>query len=81
VIIHPFITQGIAAGWGMVRVYMWLVETGARLFGISTQAALLIFALMSLMKPVAGAIGGWVGWEITLAVHKRLGRNTSFAQR
>jgi hypothetical protein len=50
------------------------VETGARLFGISTQAALLIFALLFVIKPIAGAIGGWIGWEMTAAVRKRLGR-------
>ena len=74
IIIHPFVTLGIAAGWGMTRVYTWLVETGAQLFGISTRAALLIFALMVLMKPVVGAIGGWLGWGMSAAVRKRLGR-------
>ena len=74
IIVHPFITQGIAAGWGMARVYTWVVETGARLFGISTQAAVLIFGLMFLMKPVIGAVGGWLGWGMTAAVRKRLGR-------
>jgi len=74
IIVHPFITQGIAAGWGIVRVYTWLVETGARLFGISTRAALLIFLLLFIIKPIAGAVGGWIGWEMTAAVRRRLGR-------
>jgi len=74
IIVHPFITQGIAAGWGIVRVYTWLVETGARLFGISTRAALLIFGLLFIIKPIAGAVGGWIGWEMTAAVRRRLGR-------
>jgi hypothetical protein len=80
-VIHPFITQGIAAGWGMVRVYTWMVETGARLFGISTQAALLIFGLMLIMDPIAGAIGGWLGWGMTAAVRKRLGRGVVAADQ
>ncbi len=75
IIVHPFITQGIAAGWGIVRVYTWLVETGARLFGIPTRAAWLTFALLFITKPIAGAIGGWIGWEMTMAVRKRLGRS------
>lgn len=81
IIVHPFITQGIAAGWGMVRVYTWLVETGAQLFGMSTQAALLIFGLMFLMKPVIGAVGGWLGWGMTAAVRKRLGRGAVAAEQ
>ncbi len=80
IIVHPFITQGIAAGWGIVRVYTWLVETGARLFGISTRAALLIFVLLCLTKPVTGAVGGWLGWEMTAAVRRRLGRGPLAAE-
>lgn len=74
VMVHPFVTQGIAAGWGMVRVYTWLVETGSRLFGIGTENAIIIFAVLLLIKPVAGALGGWLGWETTAAVRQRLGK-------
>lgn len=80
VMVHPFITQGIAAGWGIVRVYTWLVETGARLFGISSQAALMVFALLFITKPIAGALGGWLGWEMTAAVRRRLGRGALAAE-
>jgi hypothetical protein len=77
IILHPFITQGIAAGWGMVRVYTWIVNTGATVLHISTQNALLIFVIMLALKPVIGAIGGWIGWGMTAAVRKRLGRQAA----
>lgn len=73
VIIHPFVTQGIMAGWGLTRVYVWLVKGGAELLGIPYQYALLIFGLLFAMKPVAGAIGGLLGWEMAIVVNKRMG--------
>ncbi len=73
VIIHPFITQGIMAGWGLTRVYVWLVKGGAELLGIPSQYAFLIFGLLFAIKPVAGAIGGYLGWEMAIAVNKRMG--------
>lgn len=81
VIVHPFITQGIMAGWGLARVYMWLVEGGARLLGIPSRYALLTLGLLFAMKPVAGAIGGLMGWEMAIAVSKRMGRRTTITQR
>ena len=81
VIVHPFITQGIMAGWGLARVYIWLVEGGARLLGIPSRYALLVLGLLFAMKPVAGALGGLIGWEMTIAVSKRLGRRTTVDQR
>ncbi|MGB5933817.1 MAG: hypothetical protein WBH57_12220 [Anaerolineae bacterium] len=74
VIVHPFITQGIMAGWGMARLYIWLVEGGARLFGIPSRYAMLILALLFALKPIVGAIGGLIGWEMAIAVSRRLGR-------
>lgn len=74
VIVHPFITQGIVAGWGMARLYIWLVEGGARLFGIPSRYAMLILVLLFALKPIVGAIGGLIGWEMAIAVSNRLGR-------
>jgi len=74
VIVHPFITQGIMAGWGLARLYIWLVEGGARLFGIPSRYVVLILVLLFVLKPVAGGIGGLIGWEMAIAVGRRLGR-------
>jgi len=81
VIVHPFITQGIMAGWGLARVYIWLVEGGARLFGIPSRYAILILVPLFALKPIAGALGGLIGWEMAIAVNRRLGRRTIIDQR
>jgi hypothetical protein len=71
-IIHPFITQGILAGWGIIRVYLWLVNKGAELLGISSQYALLIFISLLLIRVIAGIFAGFIGWEVASAVKERL---------
>ena len=80
IIVHPFFTQGIMAGWGILRVYTWMVEGGSRLLGIPVEYALIIFGLLFVMKPLAGAVGGWMGWEMAVAVHKRTGRRAAIGQ-
>ena len=72
--IHPFITQGLVAGWGMARVYAWLVEGGSSLVGLPTSYGAVIFAVLLAIKPIIGGIGGLAGWEVARLVNRRMGR-------
>jgi len=65
----------------MARLYIWLVEGGARLLGIPSRYAILILALLFALKPIAGGIGGLIGWEMAIAVSKRMGRRRTVDQR
>ena len=69
--VHPFITQALLAGWGMTRVYRWLVHGGAQLFGLAEGYGWLIFGLLLALKVVVGLVAGHTGWEISRAVHRR----------
>ncbi len=75
--VHPFITQGLLAGWGVFRVYAWLVQGGARLFGLPPAYGWLIFVLLLAIKVVAGLAAGYVGWEVAETVRRRLGLEDS----
>jgi hypothetical protein len=69
--VHPFITQGLLAGWGVMRVYRWLVHGGARLFGLPAGYGWLIFGLLLGLKVIAGLAAGHTGWEVSQAVRQR----------
>ncbi|MBC8185546.1 hypothetical protein H8E88_31045 [candidate division KSB1 bacterium] len=58
--VHPFFTQGLLAGWGILKVYKILIEKGAALFGFDQQffgIFLLLFVIHILLGAIAGAIG------------------------
>jgi hypothetical protein len=78
-IIHPFLTQGLVAGWGIIRVYRWVVEGGSSLIGLPTRYGVLIFAFLLATKPLAGALGGLAGWEVSRVVNRRMGRKPAAA--
>jgi len=44
------------------------------MLGLDVSAALLILAILLLVRLVVGAIGGWGAWELGGAVARRLGR-------
>ncbi len=70
-VVHPFLTQGLLAGWGMVRVYRWLVHGGAQLFGLPEEVGWLVFGLLLGLKVIAGLAAGHLGWEVSRAVLRR----------
>ncbi len=71
--VHPFITQSLLAGRGVFLVYGWLVQGGAKLFGLPPDYGWLIFALLLVLQVVAGLVAGYVGWEVAETVRRRLG--------
>lgn len=70
--VHPFLSQGLLAGRGVLFVWEMLLEEGTRLFGLPLSAALAIIAIMALVRLAIGAVAGLLAWEVALAVHKRM---------
>lgn len=71
--VHPFLTQGLLAGWGMVRVYRWLVHGAEQLFGLPEGYGWLVLGLLLGLKVIAGLVAGYLGWEVSRAVLRRRG--------
>lgn len=69
--VHPFLTQGLLAGWGMVRVYRWLVHGAEQVFGLPDGYGWLVFGLLLGLKVLAGLAAGYLGWEVSRAVLRR----------
>lgn len=69
--VHPFITQGLLAGWGIARVYGWLVHGPAQLIGLPSGYGWLVLLPLCGFNLVAGLVAGYVGWAVSQAVHRR----------
>lgn len=71
VFFHPFFTQGVLAGQGIVTVYGWALESGARLLGLPLEAVGAIVACLLALHAGAGALAGLVAWEVGEVVRRR----------
>lgn len=81
---HKFVMMRFVYGQGIAEVYVKMVKEGSHMLGLDVSAALLILAVLLLVRLVVGAIGGWGAWELGGAVARRLGRRgpaTSEANR
>jgi len=71
---HKFIMMRLLYGKGIVEVYTKMVQEGSHMLGLGTSAALLILAVLLLVRLLVGAVGGWGAWGLGGAVARRLGR-------
>jgi ABC-type thiamin/hydroxymethylpyrimidine transport system permease subunit len=74
-LVHPFFSQGLMAGQGMVFVWELLVERSLQIFGLSMTAAWVVVGLYALLHLVTGLLAGWTAWEIARALQGRLRRS------
>jgi hypothetical protein len=71
---HKFIMMYILFGKGVYEVYVGMVQQGASLLRIDLGYALLIIVVLFLIRIVAGAVSGWIAWDLGRVVHDRLAR-------
>ena len=76
---HKFIMMRLLYGRGVVEVYTKMVREGSHMLGLDTSAAILILAVLLLVRLAVGAIGGWGAWKLGGAVARRLGRRNPAA--
>ena len=62
-LVHPFLTQGILAGSGILRVYAILIQRSATLFGLQPESGWIVLALVWFAHALLGVVSG------VLAVH------------
>ncbi len=69
---HPFFTQGLLAGWGILKVYLLIVERGAQFFGIQGhQSTFIIFSIVLFLHGIFGIIAGLVGANFSTVIYRR----------
>jgi len=69
---HPFFTQGLLAGWGILKVYLLIVNKGAKLIGLQEQQALLIFTVLFGIHLGLGILAGSLSWKLSRIIYRRL---------
>jgi hypothetical protein len=70
--VHPFFTQGMLAGRGILTVYGWTLEKGSRLLGLDLSAVVLVLAGLIGVHLLIGIIAGLLAWDAGRVVHARL---------
>jgi ABC-type thiamin/hydroxymethylpyrimidine transport system permease subunit len=70
--VHPFFTQGILAGQGILTVYGWTLEKGANLLGLDPSALLLVLGGLVGVHWLIGIIAGLLAWDAGRIVQLRL---------
>jgi hypothetical protein len=71
---HKFIMMYILYGKGVYDVYVSMVKQGASLLRFDASYALLIIVILFLVRILAGALAGWIGWDLGRVVRGRLAR-------
>jgi hypothetical protein len=73
---HKFVMMRIMYGRGVVQVYRMLVENGSQMLGLDASLALLILAVLLIVRLLVGGIAGWSAWALGHAVGRRLGHRS-----
>jgi hypothetical protein len=64
-------------GRSLFVVWLDLLDTGSRLFGLKENAVLwIVFALLAIHMLI-GCMAGWLGWNIARQLQTRLGKSQS----
>jgi len=70
--VHPFFTQGLLAGRGILTVYGWTLEKGAKLLGLDPSAVILVLVGMIGVHLLIGIVAGLLAWDAGRVVQARL---------
>jgi hypothetical protein len=69
---HKFLMMRLLYGQDLYTVYNKLVQDGSQGLGLDASLALLILAILLLVRLTVGAISGWCAWKLGEAVARRL---------
>ncbi len=70
--VHPFFTQGILAGGGILTIYKRTIQNGARVLGFDPSAVLVILAALIVIHVTIGIVAGLVAWDAGRVIQARL---------
>jgi hypothetical protein len=70
--VHPFFTQGLLAGQGMLTIYNRTLQKGAQMLGLDVSAILVILAALIAGHILIGVVAGLVAWDAGKVIEKRL---------
>ncbi len=71
-LLHPFLTQGILAGTGILIIYERTLTNGARALGLDPSVVLLVLAALVGLHLAIGGAAGLLAWDAGRVVQARL---------
>ncbi len=71
-LVHPFFSQGLLAGSGVLFVWEMLLQQGSRVFGIPVEAAWSVIGIMALVHLVVGIVAGYLAWDVARIARGRI---------
>jgi hypothetical protein len=71
--IQPFVTGALLFGRDTLEVWLDLVNQGASLIGLQTNAALWIVSILAAFHILLGCLSGWLAWTTARRLTARLG--------
>ncbi len=71
-VLHPFVTQGLLAGSGVVTVYRWLLEGTARVVPFWTGVVGVVLAITIVVPLALGCVAGVVAHALGSQLRARL---------
>jgi ABC-type thiamin/hydroxymethylpyrimidine transport system permease subunit len=72
-LVQPFVTGLLLFGRSLLVVWLDLIDLGARIFHLDSNAAIWIAGLMTLLYLAVGAVAGWLAWQVGKLLVARLG--------
>jgi hypothetical protein len=71
---HKFIMMRLLYGRGIGEVYVKMVKEGSPVLGLDAGYAVAIIGVLFLFRVVAGAVAGWLAWDLGRLVARRVAR-------
>jgi hypothetical protein len=72
-VIQPFVTGVLIFGRNMFIIWLDLLDSGSRLFGLPPSTTLWIVVAMVSLHLFIGGVGGWMAWKLGLVLKIRMG--------
>ena len=71
---HKFIMMRLLYGKGIGEVYLKMIQEGSQTLGLDAGYAVAIIVVLFLFRVVAGAVAGWLAWDLGRLVARRAAR-------
>jgi ABC-type thiamin/hydroxymethylpyrimidine transport system permease subunit len=78
-LLQPFITNPLLFGRSVLIAWLDLLDTGSRLLGLGSHAALWIVLAMLVICLVIGCVAGWLAWGVGGLLQLRMGKTSARA--
>jgi ABC-type thiamin/hydroxymethylpyrimidine transport system permease subunit len=71
-LIHPFFTQGILAGVGVLAIYTRTITNGAKTLGFDPAAIVVVLVALIVIHLLIGCAAGLIAWDAGRVIQARL---------